>query len=478
MLSPLFWWINSLLFAQSSSIDSIFEDEASSEGTDIPQIFFLFMIKDHVPLIDYWVDFFATAGDSRKYKILVHCTEQRCVVPTGWRQVATVPSEWCKNLIGPMSRILSESMSISFSQNDHFVYISDSTLPVKSFDKIYNDLILKKKSNFCIIRPNAWAKSRIKKSMSYEKAGIKKYVASQNTWLDFEDVDNPSQYVAVKHSQWISITKAHAVRLYTGWKLYRELIESKNNSIKDIKDRPLWHPIPKLCLDEYWTFMMIFGLVPIQNARMQIPDLGGRNVIDIQESMWKDLGEGGINDVGVEEQETGTFGRCITFVMWERPIHPDAVTLASYSQTKFGKTPTHYGYPLQLNGISPSALTWLESSDYLFIRKVNSELTSSITQCGTTRARPMWQHIIYRVPHTAIVCTEKDYDFVPPSNVDEISMEMAYTATLHYATFLLLSLLVILFRRLYIKRRNEKSKRQSPTVAPALILPGAWEDNP
>jgi len=72
------------------------------------------------------------------------------------------------------------------------------------------------------------------------------------------------------------------VKYISKWKTYAQQQLSKNNLLATKKmknDVSMWNPIPNFCFDEYWPFLLLFGLIPVQDGILKIPEITGKNVI-------------------------------------------------------------------------------------------------------------------------------------------------------------------------------------------------------
>merc|ERR1719359_2021137 len=74
-------------------------------------------------------------------------------------------------------------------QREKFVFISDSTLPVKPFSYIHNQLCSNDESDFCLFPADQWGSAKV----------------------DGHDV------LMVKHHQWVVLSRAHAEVMLKDW---------------------------------------------------------------------------------------------------------------------------------------------------------------------------------------------------------------------------------------------------------------------
>merc|ERR1719262_409136 len=90
-----------------------------------------------------------------------------------------------------MAKLLQTAVSESQSPNDKFVFLSETTLPVKPFAFIYQSLTVDQNSDFCIATTDQWAR-----------------LASKNIG---------ESAVLVKHSQWTVLSRYHAELVVQRW---------------------------------------------------------------------------------------------------------------------------------------------------------------------------------------------------------------------------------------------------------------------
>jgi len=133
-------------------------------GTQVPEprIFFLFLTMSGIKRPELWRAFFDYQPAGR-WRTFVHCKHSNiCSLELslanilGATQVATVPSSYCRDLVTPMVQLLQAAMLESASPRDKFVFLSESTLPVKPFAEVYNTLTYDTSSDFCIYPTNHW----------------------------------------------------------------------------------------------------------------------------------------------------------------------------------------------------------------------------------------------------------------------------------------------------------------------------------
>merc|ERR1719401_1716336 len=76
--------------------------------------------------------------------------------PMGLVQVPTVNTIYCTNLVSAMNKLLEVSLRESAQPGDKFIFVSESTLPVKPFAAVYAALTKDQASDFCVARADQW----------------------------------------------------------------------------------------------------------------------------------------------------------------------------------------------------------------------------------------------------------------------------------------------------------------------------------
>jgi len=117
------------------------------EDTSAGSLFFLFLTSAGIQRQDIWASFFEDATLQTPYRTFVHCTDWKtCDAeiqvdnPLNATLVGTVPTFYCKDLVTAMTQLLKAATLESTSPHDKFVFLSDSTLPVKPFELVYSAL--------------------------------------------------------------------------------------------------------------------------------------------------------------------------------------------------------------------------------------------------------------------------------------------------------------------------------------------------
>lgn len=341
------------------------QNSTANETVSEAKLFFLFLTVgglDHYPL---WDSFFAGVAPSR-YRALMHCKFQACRVKNSaslrnvnMTVVDQVPSSYCGDLVSPMVELLRVATLESKSAQDRFIFVSESTLPVKPFSIIYSTLTAEQASDFCIAPPGEW-----------------KEVA-------------PHEYV-VKHSQWSVLSGDHARALTQRW------MRMRNNELPGIAPFQWWVPnasgpaagqndtfrlLPArnptgLCADEWAPFASIFGTVADRGQDFAaLPGLAYSANQGQDFAALPGLAPAGQLDLrGLRQAYTGQRiqGICHTFAFWRHMNDGLSVAeeLTSDSGTQFSCYPKcESSHPAEIVKLSSKGAATLRQSPFLFARK-------------------------------------------------------------------------------------------------------------
>mmetsp|Transcript_11860 Transcript_11860/g.27629 ORF Transcript_11860/g.27629 Transcript_11860/m.27629 type:complete len:521 (+) Transcript_11860:153-1715(+) len=337
---------------------------AASDGTGAPpaapaasavpapaQIFFLFMTATGMERPELWNAFFQSAASEQQYRIFMHCTSKgsgMCSKPVLERYksmnievVDTVPTHYCKDLVTGMVHLLRKALPLSAaSSRDKFVFLSESTLPVKPFAHVYQILTADERSDFCIMPSEYWVKVGATVSTPRSPGGR-----------------------LVKHHQWFVLSRANAQTLTERWIGENEKYGSLHWSVPacagdcgsnatSLKLYRVRRNLVKQCTDEWAPFAMIYGIVMDQGHHME-------TIPGISHSLISDMGD-------------HTQGMCRTFVWWYS-MHSEAdaliETISKDLGCKLSCYPCEGSHPVEFLVLSDTAITHLRQSSYLFARK-------------------------------------------------------------------------------------------------------------
>lgn len=169
-----------------------------------PKVAFLFLVRTEVALPEVWDEFFSQAPRNQ-YSVYVHQAAADAGTSRlerwGAASVPRVPTEWCATF-GAEVVLLSEALRDP--DNVQFVFVSDSTVPLKSFGYVYQQLAgaAPRTSKFCLSTPAAHSTVRMECLTS---------VAS--SWCVYRDFYRGLNPHVVKHHQWVVLARSHASAL-------------------------------------------------------------------------------------------------------------------------------------------------------------------------------------------------------------------------------------------------------------------------
>jgi len=338
-------------FDSASPLVNWGNDDIESRGpVDHPAVIhFLFLVKGSLPHADLWRQFFEKAPRN-SWRAWLHCAdpiacEQNNVISelAQLQQVDTAASSYCTDLVSPSIELFRRALAAKSAGPgaiEKFVLVSDSTLPVKSFNVIYHTLTADDNSDLCIAPMKEWRWA---------------HVDGQKVWL-------------VKHSQWVILNREHAQTLVNEWIpplkwdtfLGWWFVPLKggpwaNRLRRVLAYRFIGHPGGEwACTDEQAVFAKVFGaLVPNSEGEQSFPKLGK------------------IAHTG--PQTKNAQGRCRTFVVFRDTESLGNLThkiLRAMQKDPARKThidgPSH---PMALEHLGTPSLQALRESPFLFARK-------------------------------------------------------------------------------------------------------------
>lgn len=214
-----------------------------------PRVYFLFLARVGLEHTMHWQAFF-NGADPEKYRALIHCTEQvTCQLnlqhsnPLRLLQIQTVPTIYCEDLMTAMVSLLVNALNQDpgrkNAHRDKFVFMSESTLPVKPFWKVHSTLIAHETSDFCF--------------------------GDRDDWPSLHDPHGTLAHPAtlIKHSQWTVLSRPHARQVANNWP---EILSHKSFawnipvlSSRDDGILAIGQLYSKICTDEWAVFASIFG---------------------------------------------------------------------------------------------------------------------------------------------------------------------------------------------------------------------------
>lgn len=304
-----------------------------------PRIYILFLATDKMSNLDVWNKWFEGVHPER-YRAFIHCKDPSCISQVAGSFIVPVPtvgSWYCTDLVSPMIQLLSFAISQDLgpiNPDDKFAFVSDSTLPAKPLQEIYDTLVNRKGSDFCVFPSNEWADKPMLSS---------------------------SLEMVPKVFQWITLTRFHALKAVDAWNSnsHKDFMNSFGLNTKtwgndnNYGDGRNWG-----CFDEFWFMAALMGPIEKVDAdSMKFVRMDG-------------FGQQGSSNLEVDSQ-AGWQGTCDTFVMWVKyagvpgPFKSFLSTLDSESLPH----PGNFMRPGWWDSISPTGIAAIRKSDFLFVRK-------------------------------------------------------------------------------------------------------------
>lgn len=282
----------------------------------VSKIAFLFLLTDRVEQEAVWEAFFQAANPSL-FTIYIHRSEPRSGVGSfqGIPNIVSVPhtgSTWCA-LMGVQIAALIEALKDP--ANQQFVFVSQNTVPLKHFDRVY-------------------------RSLAHSSVHTSKFCFATGTDhrgdCRFRDTNRNRGVRVVKHHQWIVLARRHAQALVDGVEQALEVYDDlRNMRAGQFKD-------PKMCSDES---VPVLTILRSKGLGASIGKTSTRG-----DTLWQDL-----HDLGVEQ-------RCTTFAYWSRCMNGSSLQLPSADEEE-GLHP--HGF----DTMGADYLQKLVRSPFLFARK-------------------------------------------------------------------------------------------------------------
>lgn len=198
------------------------------------KLFFLFMgYSDRLYNVNVWNEFFNTAKPSN-YEVLYHAKNFRETEQSDLHfEMTMIPTVWSKyyKLSHPMNALFDAALLRSNSTYDAFITLSADSIPVKSFNQMYQYYcestvqFAPRPSMFCITPSKQW--------MYFDK----------------------STKTIVKAHQWIILNRDDALKSVATWKTHPRHQDIYNawvdNGYKRLNGEPVW--------EEFWFYSAIQG---------------------------------------------------------------------------------------------------------------------------------------------------------------------------------------------------------------------------
>jgi hypothetical protein len=326
-----------------------------------PQLIFLFLVIDKISNEEIWDRFFAPATHGKDYRALVHCKNSvycraNIKSPQRYEIIPSVETKYCADLVSGMNALLQAGLAEDGRKprpDDKFIFVSDSTIPVKPFPMVQTRLTSTGvTSDFCVFPRNEWAEIQ-------DRTGFV-----------------PSVRAAVKHHQWIILSREHAVKVLERSHEHRDLMTQFQINTGTYKNSG--------CLDEFWYFAILFGTIAhATNAQMiRLNGLAGPS----------------LSTTNYQVQ-----GACDTFVQWVPRASGTAnnmTVLTSLLSEDPGvdMTPASDKRPATFHRFSLKAVTNLRDSWFLFARKVDDGAAFA----GCEKLVDVFDKAVFSIPPQAV----------------------------------------------------------------------------
>jgi len=313
-------------------------------------VHFLFLVNGALPHAGIWKMFFAEAP-RRSWRAYVHCKDPEACKKSGLplelpevKMISTVGSWYCHDLVTAMVHMLKTALDESPANGgagavEKFVFVSDTTLPVKPFSEVHSALTSTDDSDLCMFPQDQWA------------------------WAT---IDN--HYVRlVKHHQWVVLNREHSEIMVKEWKpvdargVWEVPLKGGSWAAQGRVLSPQHFnrsPNSNWCTDEWAFYATIFGAFE--------PDASGGRT-------YPGLGYVSQN----APQGSSPQGRCRTFTYWDNngaDFQALGGQIASDSSSRMSCYPKCWQHPAELQQLSPTSLTYLRNSPFLFARKMSPSL--------------------------------------------------------------------------------------------------------
>eukprot|EP00928_Gymnodinium_smaydae_P013055 TRINITY_DN1475_c0_g1_i2.p1 TRINITY_DN1475_c0_g1~~TRINITY_DN1475_c0_g1_i2.p1 ORF type:complete len:382 (+),score=38.03 TRINITY_DN1475_c0_g1_i2:1198-2343(+) len=332
-----------VLTLSSSSRAASGAPRARVPTVDKPTLHLLILLGDKLPFSSIWKTFFAGAN-TEKFRVWVHCSAGRdaCMqandlsVLPNLEVIETAPSSRCADLLSPEVRLLERALAWQperpAASNDKFALVSDSTLPVKPLDTIYDSLLAAEQSHMCFFPLQQWAT---------------------------RNVDGSSLAIPKIH-QWAVFNRQHAATLTQNWEVVNRSSEWQWRFPMhgQMIETAGWQNPPReghWCADELAVFSNIHG------------------ALDMRLGEHRNFSKYNIDDT------------CLTFLMfgWHNAGNPGPASVDVLEAVKadpnidFGSAVDpdddwdrkRRGHPVTFHGMGNMTMHALRASPYFFMRK-------------------------------------------------------------------------------------------------------------
>lgn len=166
--------------AQENREDEVEEEEEVTPASLVDlatriatgKLYFLFILKDHLPNADVWAAFFRNSA-AGSVGLFAHCKNMEACQQSsdfralGIKLVPTVPSKWCVDLVTPTWQLVRYALEADASAHEgqdssqrgprKYIFVSDSSLPLRPLESMRRVLLKTDRSDICMTAENQWA---------------------------------------------------------------------------------------------------------------------------------------------------------------------------------------------------------------------------------------------------------------------------------------------------------------------------------
>lgn len=240
-----------------------------------------------------------------------------------------------------MAKLLSEALKLSAAVGGHekFVFLSESTLPIKPFSEIHSTLMADDSSDFCLFPSDQWGSAKF----------------------------DGSRVKLIKHHQWVVLNRPHAQQFVRDWvpvtddSQWRIWLKSGTWEQHERNVRPekfFFPPGANSCTDEWAFLATIFGAIEPKQGTRYLP---------------------GFAKGPIDMNSHATQGRCRTWSFWDSDWDPDASELGreidnDWPHSEISCYPKCQARPATLEKLSAKSLLALRKSPFLFARKFSDSV--------------------------------------------------------------------------------------------------------
>lgn len=325
------------------------EQELLEGSVKTPVLNLLFLVNDGIWNAQVWRAWLAQAPVGAA-KVFVHCTnfgacmkKQDLWSLPGMEVVPTVQSAWCYDLVTPEVQLLRKALSATGrTSRDKYIFLSESTLPLKQFSEVHEAVIDDPRSAFCFFPVSHWG--------------------------NMTDVTQGRESYWAKHEQWVTLNVADAEKLVRDWQPVDDSKQLKVDFHK-MRNRPEWPEQvykgllqgPKRvqsgpCADEFGIYATVWGVYLI----------GEQCTLDPKQTC-------------TTTQDLFNLRTCHTLTLWPyKPEYDDMEQLPKRDTAMIEINRNHPDHPVSFERVGLAGMHVLSESGSLFARKFTPDCTFEV----------------------------------------------------------------------------------------------------